>query len=74
MGTIPCILVGNKVDLAAHREVPRAHAEAYAQERRLHYIETSAKTGLGVDQMFGTLSRMMLEASCQLKEMPNSVE
>ena len=74
VGTIPRLLVGTKADLVAHREVPRAHADAYAQEKHLTYIETSAKTGLGVDQMFGALARMMLEASCQLKEMSNSAE
>ena len=63
---IPLLLVGTKTDLADHREVPRAHAEAYAREKRLHYIETSAKTGLGVDEMFLSLARMMLEDVKQL--------
>jgi len=61
VGTIPCLLVGNKVDLAVHREVPRVQAEAYAREKNLHYIETSAKTGLGVEHIFLSLARMMLE-------------
>ena len=60
VGTIPRLLVGTKADLAADREVPRAHAEAYAREKGLHYIETSAKTGQGVEQMFLSLARMML--------------
>ena len=60
VGTISHLLVGTKADLADHREVPRAHAEAYAQEKGLHYIETSAKTGQGVEQMFLSLARMIL--------------
>ena len=61
VGPIPRLLVGTKADLAAHREVPRAQVEAYVQEKGLPYIETSAKTGLGVEQMYHSLARMMLE-------------
>jgi len=61
VGRIPRLLVGTKADLDAHREVPRAQVETYAQEKGLHYIETSAKTGLGVEQMYLSLARMMLE-------------
>ncbi|MFQ5821714.1 MAG: Rab family GTPase [Candidatus Heimdallarchaeota archaeon] len=70
VGPIPLLLVGTKVDLAAHREVPCTLAEAYAQEKCLHYIETSAKTGLGVEKMFLSITRMMLEASMMDKMTP----
>lgn len=72
LGSVPRILVGNKMDLANQQEVPRSYAEAYAQENGLSFIETSTKTGMGVDVMFATLARMMLEAACQLKDKPNS--
>ena len=61
VGRIPLLLVGTKADLDAHREVPRAQVEAYAQEKDLPYIETSAKTGLGVEKMYLSLARMMLK-------------
>lgn len=73
LGPIPRILVGSKMDLAENREVLRALAKAYAQEKDVPYIETSAKTGAGGDKMFLILARMMLEAVRQFKEKPNSV-
>jgi len=41
------ILIGNKVDLPS-REVDIKHAQSYAKEHQMPYIETSAKTRLGV--------------------------
>jgi len=43
----PMILIGNKVDLP-RREVDIKHAQSYAKEHHMPYIETSAKTRLGV--------------------------
>jgi Ras-related protein Rab-2A len=37
------LVVGNKSDLAADREVTREEAEAFAEANNLRYIETSAK-------------------------------
>jgi Ras-related protein Rab-2A len=37
------LVVGNKSDLAADREVTREEAEAFARANNLRYIETSAK-------------------------------
>lgn len=45
----PCVkgvLVGNKSDLAARREVETAVAQEWAQEQGLEYHETSAVSGL----------------------------
>jgi len=47
------ILVGNKVDLASLREVPTQDAASYAEERALEHIEVSAKSSLGVRDIFG---------------------
>ncbi|MHA1263791.1 MAG: Rab family GTPase [Candidatus Helarchaeota archaeon] len=56
-GTIPFIVVGNKVDLENLREVSTAEAQQLAiQLGALTYFETSAKTGFGVDNAFQKLA------------------
>ena len=49
------LLVGNKADMEAQRQVPRELAEAYAKEEGLLFAEASAKTGDGVNDLFLTL-------------------
>jgi small GTP-binding protein len=39
------ILLGNKVDLEAQRDVTREEAEEFARANKMKYFETSAKTG-----------------------------
>lgn len=48
---IPFLLVGNKADLAERRQVPAQDAEARAQQWRVPYVETSAKTRTNVDKV-----------------------
>lgn len=45
-------LVGNKVDLAEDRAVPREEAAAFAAEAGIDHAEASAKTGAGVKPIF----------------------
>lgn len=47
------ILVGNKLDLDSLREIPTQDAASYAAERALEHIEVSAKSSLGVRDIFG---------------------
>lgn len=48
-----CItLVGNKADVVSKRVIPRAEAQAFADENGLEYIEASAKSAEGVDDAF----------------------
>ncbi|KAJ1979561.1 Ras- protein Rab-2A [Dimargaris verticillata] len=49
---ITIMLIGNKCDLAAKREVSREEGEAFAQENGLFFIETSAKTAANVEEAF----------------------
>jgi GTPase SAR1 family protein len=49
-GTEVRVLVGNKCDRP--REVTEAQAKAFAEEHDMEYIETSAKTGEKVEEMF----------------------
>ena len=48
------ILVGNKIDLE-NREISNEEAMNYAKENNIKYFETSAKTGLGIKEVFGQL-------------------
>ncbi|MFX1541167.1 MAG: Rab family GTPase [Promethearchaeota archaeon] len=55
-------LVGNKVDLTDSRVVNRAEAEKVAKNlNMLGYIETSAKDGTNVKELFQTISKLLLE-------------
>jgi len=49
---LPCILVGNKCDLADDREVESAAGERVAQEYGWKFLEASAKTRVNVTQTF----------------------
>ena len=48
--TVTMILVGNKCDLEC--KVDRNKAKELAEENKMLYFETSAKTGKGVDELF----------------------
>jgi len=52
-GEIPIILVGNKVDLEAYRQVSKAEGLELAKKLNLHgFYEASARTGLNVNEIF----------------------
>eukprot|EP00009_Paramoeba_aestuarina_P002139 CAMPEP_0201513502 /NCGR_PEP_ID=MMETSP0161_2-20130828/5544_1 /ASSEMBLY_ACC=CAM_ASM_000251 /TAXON_ID=180227 /ORGANISM="Neoparamoeba aestuarina, Strain SoJaBio B1-5/56/2" /LENGTH=202 /DNA_ID=CAMNT_0047909739 /DNA_START=104 /DNA_END=712 /DNA_ORIENTATION=+ len=51
------MLVGNKKDLEESRKVDTMDAQEYADEKCIPYIEVSAKTGEGVEDMFIGLAR-----------------
>ena len=60
----PCILVGNKVDLAeqGHREVGTGDGEALKEElNAIAYFETSAKDDILVEPVFKKLTLAILE-------------
>lgn len=60
--SIVVTLVGNKGDMAAtKRSIQTSEAEAFASENGLVYIETSAKTGDGVDEAFLNTATRILE-------------
>ena len=50
--SIVIALCGNKLDLAARRQVTQEEAQKYAEEEGLMWVETSAKTGEGVTDIF----------------------
>lgn len=62
-GEVPTVIVGNKADLPA--AVPTDEARRFADERRLVFVETSAKTDLNTDKAFSTLAGMILRQITQ---------
>merc|ERR1712088_1151795 len=54
---IPFILVGNKADLTNSRKVQQATANNRAEQWKVPYVETSAKTRENVDKVFFDLMR-----------------
>ena len=50
-------LVGNKADLIEERRVQTEDAEVYAEENDLLFMETSAKTGMNVNELFEMIVR-----------------
>ena len=45
-------LVGNKSDLTENREITNEEANKFAEEHNLPYIETSAKDGVNIEELF----------------------
>jgi len=50
------MLVGNKCDLTMKRKVDKAEAQAFADKMEIPYVETSAKNGTNVENVFMELS------------------
>jgi Ras-related protein Rab-2A len=59
---IVVVLVGNKSDLGAQREVRADEAEAWARAHgALAYVETSARSGEGVERAFGEVAERIYQ-------------
>ncbi|KAJ3123824.1 Ras GTPase ras2 [Nowakowskiella sp. JEL0407] len=56
---VPLILVGNKCDKSAEREVPKEEGQSMARRLKCDFIETSAKTGVNVERAFYQVVRMI---------------
>jgi small GTP-binding protein len=56
---IPMIIIGNKIDLT--RQVDQSEAEDLAKRLGCEYVESSAKTGENVEQIFEKIARACLQ-------------
>jgi len=55
------IIVGNKVDKEFSRQVPTSEGEGFARRMNSLFIETSAKTAVGVSEAFKDVAEKILE-------------
>jgi small GTP-binding protein len=59
-GKIPMIIVGNKSDLVNERKISREEATQFAKSLDLFYVESSAKSGEGIGDVFAVLALLMI--------------
>ncbi|OAX35965.1 ras-domain-containing protein [Rhizopogon vinicolor AM-OR11-026] len=59
--TVPKIIVGNKVDKENSRQVPTTEGSAFASRQNALFVEASAKTAIGVREVFEELVGRILE-------------
>ena len=58
---LPLVLVGNKSDLTNERQIPKEAAENAAKEHdMIWYLETSAKSGDNIIQLFKDIAQQLL--------------
>ena len=50
------VMAGNKVDLVDERKIDTKEATQYAAQYKMSYFDTSAKTNVGIEQLFEHLA------------------
>lgn len=64
---VEIVLVGNKVDLETHREIPRSVADDLAKLQHMQFLESSAKDNTNVHDIFmHTANRVLLKLKQKL--------
>ena len=58
---IPIVLCGNKCDLESERQVQTSEAQKLAEEWRVLFFETSAKSKINITESFAALIRRIME-------------
>jgi len=73
LGEDICLCIaGNKIDLEKNRNVSHEDAEEYARSVNAKHINTSAKLNRGIDELFLTLTKRMLEVSEEQEQKSNN--
>lgn len=68
-GSIPLVLIGNKLDLAAtERRVSLEDALDLAKRLNATHFETSAKDGINVEEMFMEIARRCYENALKIEQ------
>lgn len=57
------IIAGNKLDLESKRQVSIDDVKKFADEKKLKFIETSAKSGLNVKLLFDTITATLYDSN-----------
>ncbi|XP_026474957.1 ras-related protein Rab-21-like [Ctenocephalides felis] len=65
---IVLMIVGNKLDLEQDRNVSVEEAESYAAQVGAKHFQTSAKLNEGIEELFSSLTREMLNHATQLQK------
>lgn len=60
-GDVPVVLAGNKVDIADQRKISTEEAQTFAADKKLLYLETSAKTGVSVPDLFEGIVKVIVD-------------
>jgi Ras-related protein Rab-10 len=55
------MILGNKCDMDDKRQVPKDRGEAIAQEHKIAFLETSAKSNINVERAFLDLAQAILD-------------
>ncbi|NXF85576.1 RAB44 protein, partial [Eubucco bourcierii] len=70
---VAILLLGNKTDCAAQREVPREEGERLAKEHQLTFYECSAASGHNVSESMASLVRLLKVREDELKHKAEEV-
>ncbi|MHA1796370.1 MAG: Rab family GTPase, partial [Promethearchaeota archaeon] len=74
-GEIPLVLIGNKVDLEeTDRRVARSDAQELADRLNAVHLETSAKDGTNVEEMFMQVARKCYERALEIEKELEGIE
>ena len=77
MSKTPIILVGNKIDLKDERIISEEEGQKLANDNNFEFLETSAKTGENVNEIFQTIFEIIvkdIEKDVKIKEINNNVK
>ncbi|KAH3761121.1 Ras GTPase [Pelomyxa schiedti] len=56
---VPCVIVGNKIDLESERKITTAQGTELAKKLNAPFFESSAKTRINIEETFTELSRQI---------------
>lgn len=80
---LPIVIVGNKMDLEANRQIKLADAEDYAKDLGVNHYSASARTGQNVKEIFKALTErkyidknliLFSQALCWARQQTNRIK